>query len=170
MLGRGGLCWGWWSPSLVSVPVPFSAGLWSEHPPMLGCRAGAVQRPGGAGLTRLGIARGRKVPFPFACPHPAAGSCLGCTCLAPGGRGRCSSNALGRDNSGGWGGGCAAVQLWERSWVSPWPGSASASLWVRKFGNSSTFSRDAHGRRVHLAVCNFIGLWMGHLPVSVTPG
>lgn len=28
---------------------------------MRGCRAGAVQRPGRAGLTRLSIARGRKV-------------------------------------------------------------------------------------------------------------
>lgn len=25
---------------------------------------------------------GKEGPFPFLCPHPAAGSCLGCTCLA----------------------------------------------------------------------------------------
>lgn len=52
------------------------------------------------------------------------------------------------------------------------PGSlpGRAALWVREFGDSSSFSRDAHGRRVHLAVCNFVGLCTGHLAASVTPG
>ena len=55
-------------------------------------------------------------------------------------------------------------------WVSPRPGSAAASLCGRECGDSRRFSRDAHGRRVHLAVCDFVGSWIGHLPTSVTPG
>lgn len=86
------------------------------------------------------------------------------------GRGCCSSAVLKRDNLGGWEGGCAGVQLWEGSRASPCPGSAAGSLWVREFGNSSSFSHDAHRHRVHLTVRNFVGLCMGRLPVSVTLG
>lgn len=86
------------------------------------------------------------------------------------GRGCCSSTVLKRDNLGGWRGGCAGVQLWKRSRASPWPGSTAGSLWVREFGNSSSFSHDAHRHRVHLMVCNFAGLWTGRLPVSVALG
>lgn len=63
---------------------------------------------------------------------------------------------------------CWGPALGEELGVSP--GSAAASLWVREFGDGSSFSRDAHRRRVHLAVCNFVGLGMGHLLASATPG
>lgn len=48
------------------------------------------------------------------------------------------------------------------------PGSAVPSLWIREFGDRSSFSRDAHRCRVHLAVCNFVGVQVGHLLTSVT--
>lgn len=41
----------------------------------------------GTGKDRVNPARqseGKESPFPFACPHPAARSCLGCTCAALG--------------------------------------------------------------------------------------
>lgn len=165
MLGHGGLL-----PiaGLCFCPLP----CWSL--PRASSRAGVQSwccaEAGKGRVNPAWHSEGKEGPFPFCvCPHPAAGSCLGCTCPAPS-RGHCSSTVLGRHNWGGWGGGCAGVQPWERSWVSPWPGTAAASLWVREFGDSSSFSRDAHRRRVHLAVCNFVGLWMSDLPVSATPG
>lgn len=44
------------------------------------------------------------------------------------------------------------------------------ALWVRAFSNPSGSSRDAEGRRVHLAVRDSVGLRMGHLPASGTAG
>lgn len=48
------------------------------------------------------------------------------------------------------------------------PSSAVPSLRVRGFGDSSSFSHDAHGYTVHLVVCNFVGLQVGHLLTSMT--
>lgn len=84
---------------------------------------------------------------------------------APAAVGVAGSTALGRGRWGRWGGGCAGVQLWEGSWLSP-----RTALWVRAFGSPSGSSRDAEGRRVHLAVRDSVGLRMGHLPASGTAG
>lgn len=48
------------------------------------------------------------------------------------------------------------------------PGSVVLSLWMRGFGDSSSFSHEAQGYRVHLAVCIFLGLQVGQLLTSVT--
>lgn len=162
MLGCSGF---FCSPSLLSGPCLPSCSLWSEYPPVLGYRASAVWGLEGAGLTQLSTARGRKVPFPLhahilqpGAAWDAPAQLLGLWML--------QQHCAGRDNLEGWGGGCAGVQLWERSWVSP--GSAVPSLCIRGFGDSSSFSHDAQGYRVQLAVCNFVGLQVGHLLTSVT--
>lgn len=65
MLGCGGLLCSHHCSLLLSSYLLVSG---QSIFPCRGCRAGAVQRPGGAGLTRLSIVRGRKVLSLF-CAH-----------------------------------------------------------------------------------------------------
>lgn len=82
------------------------------------------------------------------------------------GCGRCSSTVLGGII---WKGGEGAVLGSSSGREAGCPsGSAVPSLWIRGFGDSSGFSHDAQGYRVHLAVCNFVGLQVDHLLTSVT--
>lgn len=52
--------------------------LWSEYLPVLCAGTGRGR------VNPTQHSQGKESPFLFACPHPAARSCLGCTCPALG--------------------------------------------------------------------------------------
>lgn len=58
--------------------------LWSEDRPVLGTELVLCVGTGRGRVNPTQHGEGKESPFPFACPHPAARSCLGCTCPAPG--------------------------------------------------------------------------------------